>query len=495
MLKTTRRAVLLGTGALVGGWATKRYYTDPIPTGEPVGQTAGNTLTLNDASELSPTPVAKHIIINDRFDAAQTNALRDEILEARRQGRPVMTGAARHSMGGQSLARGGVNITLDQEWMELDTATRSYRCAAGTRWSTVISRLDQEGFSPAVMQSNNDFGVAATYSVNAHGWPVPFSGCGATVRSLKMLMQDGQLLTCSRAENSDIFKAAMGGYGLFGIITELEMDMVPNTRLQPTFEQVAPMEFGPRFVQTIKDGTGVQMAYGRLDVSKDSFFDDGLMITYRPTEDQSELPPAPGSGFMSRVARDIFRNQLGSDISKNLRWWFEAGLGPRLNDGETTRNTLLNEPVVTLDDRDPSRTDILHEYFVPPAQFGAFVNACKEVIPSSYQELLNITLRYVMADTESWLSYAPTDRIAAVMLFSQEKSRRAEEDMARMTEELIDRVLALGGTYYLPYRLHARQDQIERGYPGLRPFAAKKRAMDPRNLFRNALWDKHIVRV
>ena len=95
-------------------------------------------------------------------------------------------------------------------------------------------------------------------------------------------------------------------------------------------------------------------------------------------------------------------------------------------------------------------------------------------IPSSYQELLNITLRYVAQDGESWLSYAPADRIACVMLFSQEKTHRAEEDMRRMTQELIDRTLDLGGSYYLPYRLHARPDQMVRAYPGLRPFVAKK---------------------
>ena len=63
-------------------------------------------------------------------------------------------------------------------WLEADTARKVYRVAAGTRWSTVIAKLDAIGFSPAVMQSNNDFGVASTFSVNAHGWPVPFSGGG-----------------------------------------------------------------------------------------------------------------------------------------------------------------------------------------------------------------------------------------------------------------------------------------------------------------------------
>jgi hypothetical protein len=30
----------------------------------------------------------------------------------------------------------------------------------------------------------------------------------------------------------------MGGYGLFGVITDLELDMVPNALLAPAFEEM-----------------------------------------------------------------------------------------------------------------------------------------------------------------------------------------------------------------------------------------------------------------
>jgi hypothetical protein len=155
----------------------------------------------------------------------------------------------------------------------------------------------------------------------------------------------------------------------------------------------------------------------------------------------------------------------------------------------------MNEPVVTLDDRDPSRTDILHEYFVAPARFSDFVTACREVIPASYQQLLNITLRYVDADRDSVLAYAPEPRIAAVLLFSQEKTARGEADMARMTQALIERVLDIGGTYYLPYRPHASLAQLSRGYPRASEFAAAKRAADRDLLFRNQLWDDYLARL
>ncbi|MEP3347108.1 MAG: FAD-binding oxidoreductase [Litoreibacter sp.] len=493
-MSNSRRAFLLGTGALAGAYATRKYYTTPDPAGRLLGGMVTDPLTLNDASELSATRVAKHLTLTDRFETPQINALRSELADAKRAGRPVIASAARHSMGGQSMVRAGTTITMSHEWIELDKTALTYRCGAGTRWSTVIAKLDAEGFSPAVMQSNNDFGVASTYSVNAHGWPVPYSGMGGSVVNLRMMLADGSLISCSRDENADIFFAAMGGYGLLGVIIDMTIRMVANTRLQPTFEKMDAEEFGPRFVQAIKGGTGAQMAYGRLDVSKDRFFEEALMVTYRPTQNQSDLPAAPGSGAMAKASRSLFRAQLGSDSAKHRRWWFETGLGPWIGNGETTRNTLLNEPVITLDDRDDTRADILHEYFIAPEKFAGWINACREVIPSSYQELLNITLRYVAQDRESWLSYAPADRIACVMLFSQEKTHRAEEDMMRMTQELIDRTLNLGGSYYLPYRLHARPDQMARAYPGLRPFVAKKRAMDPTNMFRHAMWDTYMVR-
>ena len=144
-------------------------------------------------------------------------------------------------------------------------------------------------------------------------------------------------------------------------------------------------------------------------------------------------------------------------------------------------------------DNDPFRTDILHEYFISAERFPEFIKACRNVIPTSYQQLLNITLRYVDSDMDSVLSYATEPRIAAVMLFSQEMSKRAEADMARMTSNLIEYVIDLGGTYYLPYRLHATNRQFQSGYPSAFEFAERKRSHDPDLLFRNALWDKYLA--
>ena len=136
-----------------------------------------------------------------------------------------------------------------------------------------------------------------------------------------MVLADGSVVTCSRAENADLFRHAMGGYGLFGAITELELDMKPNALLSPTFEEMSGPELGARFAQQLASDPAIQMAYGRMDVALDRFFERALLITYRPTPDQSAIPTASGSGFISRASRYMFRAQVGSDRAKRFRWW------------------------------------------------------------------------------------------------------------------------------------------------------------------------------
>lgn len=446
---------------------------------------------LNDASGLSETPIFRHIIVPNDPGRQLVATVRAELDEARANNRPVSVGAARHSMGGQAIPRDGHAITFDNGLVEADTANSRMRVHAGARWSHVIGVADPLGLGPRVMQSNNDFGIAATFCVNAHGWPVKEGPMGSTVRSFEMILPDGDLVTCSRTENSDLFGMTMGGYGLTGIITQLDVELAQNQRLEPTYEELPAETFGPRFIEALTDDR-VSMAYGRLSVDRADFMSSALLITYRPSKDQSDLPAASGSGVTAKFASRLYRSQLGNERMKRVRWWFESDFATTLANGPVTRNSLINEPVVTLDDRNPDRTDILHEYFVSPNRFAEFVTLCRDIIPASYQEFLNVTLRFVDTDPDSWMAYATTPRIAAVMSFSQEMTARAEADMQRMTQALIDGVIAIGGTYYLPYRLHARQDQLTHAYKRAPEFAAAKRIMDPDLLLRNNLWDSYL---
>jgi FAD/FMN-containing dehydrogenase len=479
--RLSRRALIAGAAATLSpAIRTRRAAAEPV--------------VMDDASRLNALPMARHWRPARVTGEPWIDALRAELRAAAAEGRPVSVGAARHSMGGQALMRDGVAMTFDvgagAGWLQASTESRSYRVAAGARWSQVIRALDPIGFSPAVMQSNHDFGVAATLSVNAHGWPVAYGPFGATVRSFRLMLAGGDLVTCSPSENAELFGLVMGGYGLLGVIVDLEVAMVENQRLRPTYELMPASQLGPRMVQRLGQDAAVRMAYGRLAVDAKRFLRESLLITYRP---EPGGPAAVSSGgLMVSVSREVFRAQIGSDSAKRARWYAETVAGPKASSGIASRNRLLNEPVANLAGRDRTRTDILHEYFLPAEGLETFLAACRAIIPRSRQDLLNVTLRYVLEDRTSVLAYARGPRIAAVMLFSQRMTRADDEDMAAMTRGLVDAALDAGGSFYLPYRLHARRDQVARAYPRLGEFVALKRRHDPGLRFRNQMWTAYL---
>jgi len=155
MRSISRRALLTSATALCGLRAAR----------------AAPAVVLNDASRLNPVPVAGHAIIRDGDDERVIAELRAQLQAAARAGQPLCVGGARHSMGGQSLPRDGIAVSLAASLCEPNTAKRTYRVRGGVRWSEVIQALDPLGFSVAVMQSNHDFSVAGTLSVNGTGQP------------------------------------------------------------------------------------------------------------------------------------------------------------------------------------------------------------------------------------------------------------------------------------------------------------------------------------
>ena len=143
--------------------------------------------------------------------------------------------------------------------------------------------------------------------------------------------------------------------------------------------------------------------------------------------------------------------------------------------------------------RSADSTDILHEYFVPPESFDAFVDQLRVIILKHKGDLLNVTVRDVLRDDDTFLRYADRDMFALVMLFNQPRTAAGDASMEAMTRELIDAALGLGGRYYLPYRLHATNDQLRKAYPQISRSFELKRRYDPHETFQNSFYLRYAV--
>jgi FAD/FMN-containing dehydrogenase len=194
---------------------------------------------------------------------------------------------------------------------------------------------------------------------------------------------------------------------------------------------------------------------------------------------------------MARLRRSVFRGSADSDYGKELRWSAETRLQPLLAGKTFSRNQLLNESADVFQNRLPDTTDILHEYFVPRDRVTGFVTAMRDAVSRHRPNLLNVTVRAVDEDTDTFLRYADKPMIAFVMLLVQERNSDGEARMQELAHELIDAAMAHDGRYYLPYRLHATREQFYRAYPQAHEFFALKRKYDPDALFQNEFYAKY----
>ena len=115
----------------------------------------------------------------------------------------------------------------------------------------------------------------------------------------------------------------------------------------------------------------------------------------------------------------------------------------------------------------------------------------RAIITVHQANLLNVTVRSVNKDPDTFLRYADQPMIAFVMLFVQETTDEGERAMKVLTKDLIDAAILHDGSYYLTYRLHATVEQFDRAYPQGRDFFLKKREYDPMELFQNHFYLKY----
>lgn len=440
----------------------------------------------NDASGLESTPVRMTWKTPAEREAAIVQ-VREWLALAAAADWPVSIAGARHSMGGHTIVQDGVVLDMTGfASMELDEETEVLRVGSGALWFDVLRYLDPLDRSVQIMQSNDSFSVGGSVSVNCHGWQHGRPPIAASVRSFRIMLADGRLLECSRAENSELFSLALGGYGLFGVLIDLDLDVVPN-ELYTEMQVVIPTsELGERFLERVADPE-IGLALGRASVRPDALFEESIFKVLTRVATPGDLPPITASGKPG-LRRTIFRGSVGSDYGKDLRWSLETKLAEKLMGGTITRNSVLSEGVEVYANSDPTGTDILHEYFVPHAQLTNFLNAAKPVLEASSCDLLNVTVRDVRTDEDTFLRYADQGMFGLVMLFHQKLTAEAEETMQALSRALIDIADSVGGRYYLTYRLHATREQFERAYPQAAEFFAAKRRYDPQERFQSKFY-------
>ena len=457
------------------------FITDPIPEDQ---NFTLNELAINDASGLNETNHGGVVRLNEDFNQT-IKILKNALVRSKAENKKIIPIGARHSMGKQSIMENAIHIDLSLlRGMKMENGL--LRVQAGAYWKDVLQYLAPKGLSVEIMQSNADFSIGGTLSVNAHGWQPDRPPVASSVQKFTLFTAKGEIISCSREENTELFKHAMGGYGLFGIILEAWIKPVPNEILRSSHRVYHYKDF-PKEWNKMKENP-VRLAFGRLSVAQETFFDQVLLTHYVTTGQISTQPGEYKISLKNSIARAVFRASLNSNRGKSFRQWIENLLGGEAG-GVNARVNLMLEPVRVFSNNHDKKTDILVEVFIPQEKFPDFIKEAKQILQYHSDTLLNVTVREIKKDTDSALPYARGDMFGLVMLFTIDQTKKAEGFLKKQIRALFDASLNQGGTFYLPYRNYATPAHFINGYPSLQLFLTAKQKWDPMETFYSEFYD------
>lgn len=409
--------------------------------------------------------------------------------DARSAGLPALPHGMGRSYGDAALlTQGRVVLTRRlNRMLDFDPDTGRLRCEAGVTLQEIIETFAPRGFFPPVVPGTWFVTIGGAIGCNIHGKNHHGAGCfGDHLLEMQMLLGSGDVVTCSREENADLFWATIGGMGLTGMILTATFELYPIEgpgmaletvrieNLDHFFEvSAASKDFTHvvTWIDTVKTGRGL-----------------GRGVFQRARHAPADASPEAGS--VDRMAKAIGKLVDGKSFDSNhllnrftVRAFNEAYF--RKEKKGTVRSVSHYKPFFFPLDAVPNwnyiygpRGFLQYQLVVPER---AAVRAALERVSSSGQaSFLSVIKEFGDLD-HGGISF-PQKGITLAMDFPN-----TGEPLLRLFEDLDALVLEAGGRVYLGKDARLGRAAFEQMYPERERWQAIRDAYDPDRVFTSDL--------
>lgn len=452
-----------------------------------------DSVEVNDVqSQLNATRV------NRVVTPASVDELRSVLRDAKRSGKSVCVAGGRHAMGGQQFAADGVLIDTAKfnRVVEFDPIKGLVTAEAGIEWPELIDHLNR-----AQMGRPHPWGVrekqtgvdrvslGGSLSSNIHGRGLRFPPMIGDIDSFTLLDAGGELRTCSRRENPELFSLGVGGYGLFGLVAHVTLRLAPRTKIQRVVEVIAVKDLLPGVEGRVKDG----FLYGDCQYSTDLLGEApahaGVFSCYKPVPTETLIPEDQRQ--LSRADWAELYGLARTDKKKAFEKYSQYYL-------TTTGQVYWSDTHQLAGNFDGYRravekvrgTEMITEVYVRPDNFVPFMAQARKDFVEHGVDMTYGTIRFIEKDAETFLPWAKEPSVCIVcnlhVMHTEEGKRKAAEDFRR----IIDRAIQFGGRYFLTYHRWATRPQVETCYPQFVDFLRLKKKYDSGESFQSN-WYRH----
>jgi FAD/FMN-containing dehydrogenase len=183
----------------------------------------------------------------------------EALATARARGLSVGLRGAGQSYGDAALNAENVCLDLSRMTRVLawDPANGVITVEPGVTIQQLWRYVLEDGWWPSIVPGTMFVSLGGAAAMNVHGKNAFKQGTlGEHVHAFELLLPTGERRTCSRTENADLFHAAIGGFGMLGVITSitfsltrvhsglLDVEAIPTRTLDEmiaVFEQRTPV--------------------------------------------------------------------------------------------------------------------------------------------------------------------------------------------------------------------------------------------------------------
>src|SRR5207249_3815457 len=107
--------------------------------------------------------------------------------------------------------------------------------------------------------------------------------------SFTLIDTEGRLRNCDRNQNQELFRLAIGGYGLFGIIYSIKLRLAPRRKLRRVVEIKVADELISAFDERIAEGFAFGDFQFSIDEQSDDFLRKGVFSCYQPVAEATPI--------------------------------------------------------------------------------------------------------------------------------------------------------------------------------------------------------------
>ncbi|MFN9664612.1 MAG: FAD-binding oxidoreductase [Akkermansiaceae bacterium] len=426
------------------------------------------------------------------------------IRESARVGLAISICGGRHAMGGQQFGEGTLllDLTAFDKVGEVDRVNGRVEAGAGVKWPELIvalhARQGGDGLSWSIRQKQtgaDDLTLGGALAANIHGRGLLMKPIIDDVEAFTMVNAEGKILRCSRVENPEWFRLAIGGYGCFGVITSVCLRLSRRMKLERQVEIITVDRFLPLIEQRIAAGALYGDFQFSIDERSPDFLKRGVFSCYLPVEETRPMPESHNElnaddwseliGLAHSDRAQVYDRYVSFYQSTHgcLYWSDTHQLSVYLND---YHDKLDHDCGATV-----PASEMISELYVLRSNLEAFLTEAAQLLRELGVVVIYGTVRLIQKDDESFLPWASQDFACVVLNLHTEHSPEGIGKSAEAFRRLIDVALSLGGSYFLTYHRWARRDQLERAYPQFRQFLAHKDALDPDGRFQSEWWRHH----